>query len=334
VETKKVTSCRREIEISITFIETWNRKFLRVRAPQTLSLQNETMREDLIKFFADLRNLVLKARRGVIVDFSQTSQIFPAGGLMLLAELDRIKKLSQDPGLLKCKPAQSRSVADQVLNQIGVYECLGHRSTNVASDQTVVHWRCASGLRAQGEDAGSVLGDYQGDLTPALRTSLYRGITEAMTNAVQHAYLDVRNDGTKCIGEKRWWLFSEQRDGHLYVVFCDLGIGIPRSLPIVNSNLKKILSSFKPDRSDIDAIRLATKLGETSTQQVNRGKGLPEILDAARKSEQGKCLIYSNRGQFGFGVDGNVIENQFSSSIYGTLIEWRVPLSEGVVNDD
>jgi hypothetical protein len=292
------------------------------------------MRAELVRFFAKLRTTVLYGGNGVIIDFSQTDRIYPAGGLMLVAELDRIKSLSGSGSLLRCKAAPVQSLPDQVLTQIGIYESLGHPSAGLASDQTVVHWRLASGLKAEGQEAGSILDNCDGELAPALRTSLYRGITEAMTNAVQHAYLAVRADGTNRQGEKRWWLFSQQREDTLHIVFCDLGIGIPESLPIVNSRLKEILSTFGRDRSDLEAIRLATELGKTSTSQPNRGKGLPEILDAARKSEQGACVIYSNRGQFGFVSGGKTIENQFSNSIFGTLIEWRVPISEGATDDE
>jgi hypothetical protein len=310
------------------------KSFVRIRAPKAFGLHQVDMRAELFRFFAQLRMVVLNGGSGAIVDFSCTERIYPAGGLLLVAELNRIKSLSGNGSRLRCKAARAQSLPDQVLNQIGIYESLGHPSASLASDQTVVHWHLASGLKAEGEEAGSILDNCDGELAPALRTSLYRGITEAMTNAVQHAYLAVRADGTNRQGEKRWWLFSQQREGTLYIVFCDLGIGIPESLPIVNSTLKQILSTFKRDRSDLEAIRLATKLGKTSTSEPNRGKGLPEILDAARQSEQGACVIYSNRGQYGFAPGGTPIENQFSNSIFGTLIEWRVPISEGATDDE
>jgi hypothetical protein len=308
-------------------------QYLRIRAPKAFGLHESEMRGNLLRFFAQLRDTTLKGGNGATVDFSQTVTIYPTGGLMLVAELDRIKKLTSRPNLLRCKAAASGSLADQVLTQIGAYDLLDHSSTGPASDQSVVHWRSATGLKAEGEEAGSMLANCDGELAPALRTSLYRGITEAMTNAVQHAYLAVRGDGANRQGEKRWWLFSQQKDGELHIVFCDLGIGIPESLPIVNSTIRQILSSFGRERADVEAIKLATKLGKTSTAEPNRGKGLPEILDAARKSEQGACVIYSNKGQFGFAPGGSTVENQFSNSIFGTLIEWRVPITESATDD-
>lgn len=308
--------------------------YVRLRVPHTLGLHEVDIRDELLRLLTNLRNAVLNGGNGVRLDFSQTSRIYPAGGLLLVAELDRVLKLSSKPDLLRCKPAVSGCLADQVLKQIGVYHCLGHSSSSSASDPSVVHWRHASGLKAEGQEAGSMLDNCDGELAPALRSSLYRGITEAMTNAVQHAYIAGRRDGLNRLGERRWWLFSQQREGFLYIVFCDLGIGIPASLPILHKGARKFLASFRRDRADLEAIRLAAELGRTSTSEPNRGKGLPEILDAARKSEHGSCVIYSNRGQFGFASGGRAVENQFSSSILGTLIEWRVPISEGATNDE
>lgn len=252
---------------------------------------------------------------------------------MVRAELDRISRFVGDRRRLKCKPAAADSVVDQVLKQVGMYDQLDHVSAVSASDQSVVHWRHATGVKVEGQQAWSVVENFEGEMSDALKSSLYRGMTEALTNAVQHAYIAKRRDGTKLAGEKRWWLFSQQRDGFLTVVFCDLGIGIPESLPIQHSSISKLLKSLSKSASDVEAIRIATELGKTSTDEPNRGKGLPEILDAARKAEQGSCVIYSNKGQFGYGAGGNLIENQFSNSILGTLIEWRVPLSEQSFDD-
>jgi hypothetical protein len=212
---------------------------------------------------------------------------------------------------------------------------VGYFSSASVRDQSVVHWRHATGLKVEGSVAWGVMENFEGELSEALKSSLFKGISEALTNAVHHAYEAKRNDGTKVQGDKRWWLFSQERDGFLTVVFCDLGIGIPNSLPLKkDARLLEILRKLSKDKSDVGAIRAASELKKTRTNEENRGYGLAEILDAARKAEQGSCVIYSNRGRFGYGADGQEVENQFANSIYGTLIEWRVPLAEGVIDDN
>lgn len=302
--------------------------FVRILAPQVLTIAKEIERRDLIRFISKFRQILLNGKGGVIADFSQVRSVFPCGGLLLLAEIDRVCRIISDSRRLRCKSAKHDSLPDQVFNQIGLYGRFQYDRIALPTDQSVIHWRMASGVKAEGEEAGAMLDTCEGDLTDTLKTSLYRGITEAMTNAVQHAYIAIRHDGTRVRGDKRWWMFSQERDGFLKIVFCDLGIGIPVSLPMVNSTMQTALKLVRRDRSDVEAIRMATKLGSTSTSERYRGKGLPEILDAAGKSEQGYCLIYSNRGQFGFAAGGQTVENQFSDTILGTLIEWRVPTSE------
>ncbi len=308
--------------------------FTRIKAPSIWSLHQLGPRRELDTFIRTYRAIMLKGSGGVIVDFSLTKTIYPAGGLLVHAELDRIGRLVTDRRRFKCKPAPAGTLADQVLKKVGMYDAVDHISAVSASDQSVVHWRNATGVKAQGEEAWSVVENFEGELSNALQDSLFKGISEALTNAVHHAYQANRRDGTNVQGDKRWWMFSQQREGFLTVVFCDLGIGIPNSLPLKNNSaLNAMLAKLPGNQRDLDAIRVATVLGKTRTLESNRGLGLSEILDAARKAEQGGCIIYSNRGQYGFAPDGRVIENQFSNSIYGTLIEWRVPLAEGLDND-
>lgn len=307
--------------------------FTRIKAPAVWSLYETPARRELLRFLEQYRQVMLNGDGGAIVDFSLTKTIRPSGGLMVHAELDRISRLVSDRRRLKCKPAVANSIADQVLKQVGMYDKLDHVSAVSARDQSVVHWRHATGVKVEGEQAWSVVENFEGEMSDALKSSLFKGITEALTNAVHHAYIARRKDGTNCGGENRWWLFSQQREGFLTVVFCDLGIGIPESLPIRYSGVSKILKSLSKSSSDVQAIRIATELGQTSTGQSNRGTGLSQILDTARNAEQGSCVIYSNKGQFGYGAGGNLIENQFSNSIFGTLIEWRVPLSEQSFDD-
>lgn len=149
--------------------------YIRIRSPRTLGLREPLTRQESLLFFARIRDTVLKGGNGVIIDFSLLNTVRPTGGLLLVAELDRIKKLSSNPALLRCKSAPDGSLADQVLNQIGAYQMLGHSPKRAALDQSVVHWRSATGLKAEGEDAGTMLEKYDGEIAPALRTSLYNG---------------------------------------------------------------------------------------------------------------------------------------------------------------
>jgi hypothetical protein len=303
-------------------------EFVRLATPATISLNNPVARAELLRFLAKLKRVMLNGDGGALVDFRLTQTLHPSGTMLLFAEIDRINRLVANIREMRCRPAENK-IVDQVLEQTGVYKRFNHSTAAAATHETVIHWRQATGVKVDGQDAGYMLDKCEGRLAEPLKQGLFRGVTEAMTNSVHHAYVGEREDGTAKGGEKRWWLFSEERDGFLSLVICDLGIGIPKSLPKQHTAVRAILNTFASDRADVEAIKLASELGKTSTSLGNRGKGLPEILDAARQSDEGSCIIFSNRGQFGFAAGKRAVENQFTGSIYGTLIVWRVPITEG-----
>jgi hypothetical protein len=172
-------------------------RFVRIVAPEVWGIGRPDIRSELLRFVETCRQTLLIGASYAIIDFSQVQTIYPNGALLVVAELDRISRLIDTERKLRCKPAPKGSLPDQVLTQIGLYRCLNHSSQTNADDESVVHWRRASGVKAEGGEAEPMLNDFDGEISEALKTSLYRGITEAMTNAVQHAYLDRRDDGTK-----------------------------------------------------------------------------------------------------------------------------------------
>ncbi|BAK76764.1 hypothetical protein NH8B_1949 [Pseudogulbenkiania sp. NH8B] len=202
-------------------------------------------------------------------------------------------------------------------------------------DKSVKHWQFATGSCADATEFDSVLGDFEGKITTQLSRSIYKGVTEAMTNSAHHAYEDSRNDGTGIVDEKRWWMFSQEMDGELYVVFCDLGIGIPRSLSRdVNVSagwrpaLAAFMDRFKAHQRQPTLIKAAIEIGRTRTNKPNRGLGLPQIVETVDKSGKGRVIIHSNAGAYfrSPGGKANEILIQYNQSIMGTLIQWSVPI--------
>ncbi len=101
-----------------------------------------------------------------------------------------------------------------------------------------------------GQRALELLGDLDDRLPSRLQRGLYDGIVEAMTNANHHAYEQIRDDGLRHEDlQKEWWMFSQVRENRLSVSFCDLGIGIPRSLPLKRKTLWAQLLLSNPGRS-------------------------------------------------------------------------------------
>lgn len=217
-----------------------------------------------------------------------------------------------------------------MLQQIGVFRFLRYsKHVNVGMHDDVVHWRFATGHGAQGEKYEDILGSYDGRIAAALSSKLYEGLTEAMTNAHHHAYIASRQDGLEVQEDiKDWWMFSQERNGQLHVVFCDLGVGIPETLSEKHpSTWRKLLAAFGADGvDDAKVIREATKLERSRTGQHYRGRGLCQMVKAVTNNFHGSISIYSNRGCYIVHSREREKLVTHDKSILGTIIAWAVPI--------
>ena len=160
-------------------------------------------------------------------------------------------------------------------------------------------------------------------------TFLYSGLSEAMTNALQHAYPGGNT-------EKPWFMTGgfDTMTRELKIVFYDQGIGIPKSLPKTHGMRKvpKFIAKFSPNYNDASAIQAAVEMGKTSTGQESRGKGLLDMQDFIKKRKSGYMSIMSLKGlykyeQTGENGDKNSPKTEsLSHPILGTLIIWSVKI--------
>lgn len=297
-----------------------------LKAPDVFTIGLEEKRHNLLRFLSRLRETVMLRKHAVRIDFSATQQMITDGTLLFYAELCRLRRLSGGVKI-RCIPPRNPKVA-QVLKQVGIFDLVGYRRKIETTYSDVIHWRSANGHEVRGEKFDEVLGHYDGQITEALSQKLYLGFTEAMTNCHHHAYIDVRPDGLNVKHEpKEWWMFSQEKDGWLTVVFCDLGIGIPGTLPIKKPSLWKRILGFG-SQLDAHAIQEALIESRTRTGLHHRGKGLKQLVDVIAKVGNGEVNIFSNRGCFTL-KSGSESIFQFKDNkdnICGTLINWRVPL--------
>lgn len=310
---------------------------LRVLAPEAFSLEHANERRKLLRMIATIRQHAIKNGTPVLIDFSATRRMYPSGTLFFLAELDRLRVACGDRQLFRGNYPRDR-VVEQVLQQVGILGMLHLKARLSTSSfpENVRHWKHASDELAEGKKAGPLVERYTGRLATSLTRGLYAGITEAMTNSVQHAYVGERGDelsdrqSARC---RRWWMFSQERDGKLTVALCDLGIGIPASLADAEKwapdFIERLLASLGFGAQDSSLIRAAVEIHRTSTGMEHRGKGLGEILDVVRKARSGHLSIMSNRGFFRHnGATGEDESRDYPGSILGTLVQWEIPLPE------
>jgi len=313
----------------------WNgrRSTERIATPYAFNIGSLNNRRTFAKFLSKLRQCCLIYRQKVILDFSETAPLTAPGMLLFVAELDRIKRILGADFSVGIENVRNRLV-NQVLKQIGIYalcELANMNASDANFDDEVRHWRYATGERAN-ERTNRAFENVEGRLSPELAKGMWKGVSEAVVNSVQHAYKEPRGVDGPRLGHSRWWMFSQEKDGQLTVAVCDLGIGIPRSLPM-NWNpsiLARLFEGLSSKGPDARAILAALEVGTSSTQEAHRGKGLAQIWNTLRAEPSAKIAILSNRGQISW--DGRTKKEaaiEHDDSIFGTMIIWTVDIESG-----
>ena len=297
----------------------------RYYAPAVVAIDEPNHRHELLGFLTRIRNHYKnKATETLLIDFSRTKHFVCGGTLLLYAELNRLIAYSSNAVKLRCtEPANDR--ASQVLKQIGIYRLCSNRSKVTASRSDVVHWQAVQGQLVDNSLCAPTIEGYQDQLEPEMIDELLGGLGEAMTNAIHHAYDGLRQDGLGYKSSTDWWMFSQAKDGYLSVVLCDLGIGIPASLPLKRPSIWDKLVLRKPSPTDADCIREAIIEGRTSTSVDGRGYGLGNIVNVVENAMGGVVIVDSNHGRYDSRADSPFPEN-YTDSIMGTMIFWNVPM--------
>ncbi|WP_287966901.1 hypothetical protein [Acinetobacter sp.] len=282
------------------------------------------------------------------LNFKDTKKMFADGTLYLLAELETLTLINP---LITFKIIPSdEKIVNQVLQQTGILKLLKLtlKFETDEFDESVKYWNYASGYNSEIDSADSMLDDFEQILSEDTSKNVFTSLTEALTNCHHHAYEEKRfSTETKSI--KKWWLFSQEKDGVLTVCVCDLGIGIPRSLtrntPLVKEDwfgrLKDFIKLNKEKYNhDSAAIKAAIEIGNTRTNLPNRGKGLNQIINKINTMTRHKVsiAILSNYGSYiinrGFVTDLpttdiiNAVAVPYTESIDGTVIVWQIPLDK------
>ena len=306
----------------------------RIKVPFALNIEAPQNRNEFLRFIQQFRDDCLGSQNRIILNFEKTEIATPAAMLLLIAEVDRAKRILGSKFLVSFTQTNNTRIR-HLLGQIGFYDLCDMIAPRVDLDileDNVRHWRFATGQRAD-EDTSDAFAAIEGLIGPQLRGGMWKGVSEAVINSVQHAYVQPRGVPGPRMNHRRWWMLSQETSDALTVVVCDLGIGIPRSLPLNwdESILSRIAPLVSESGPDAIALKAALTLGRTGTGKKHRGKGLPQIWSAVQGADRvEKCgiMIHSNKGKIAWsGKTGEELAKQFSSSIFGTVVMWTVPLA-------
>jgi len=298
-----------------------------------VSLAAEVDREALLRAIHDIKKAVSsESVSSVLLDFSKVVKLYPSGTILLVSEIHRL--LEYEPYRLKLKSTYPEDkIVEQFFQYVGLIDQLGLDSRlNDIDDESVVNWLCVSGTEGNLDAIADELPDLLVEgANQALRIAVTTGMAEAVANSAEHAYIIPRQDGVTRVAEKKWWAFAREKDDVFQVVICDLGAGIPKTVrktwPEEAAKIAQKMVGKKLE--DQVLIESALKVGRTRTEKGHRGKGLKDILRAVDSNSVGSIEIFSNRGLFAFdGASRKSIKRSFKGSIYGTIVQWSIPIEE------
>lgn len=292
-----------------------------------------------------IRRLVLKEKRSVILNFDGVKTLKPAAMLLLLAEIHRCRLIHGVDRITGTYPIEAK--IERMLDATGFFSLLGvaPRKKTKKNRYPMEYVDFVSNTH---EVKGTVkifrekLLGTSIVMTSQAKSKLYRCISEAMLNVSYHAY---PRGSTKTNPQRgRWWLAGHvnRRSKELMIMFCDLGVGIPQTLPKLYPmelirNLLSVLPGFNPN--DGQMIQAAMELGRTRTGLTNRGKGLNDLRSFVDNAGGGELHIFSGHGHYQYNPNKGVQVRNYGTGIAGTLIKWTVPMMSvtnwaGDGNDD
>lgn len=305
--------------------------YIEIELPERVDLH--TNFNEIGSLLKTIRKLGLRDKKQLCLRFTNVKYIKPSALLIIAAEIHRCRRILGNKKIIGIYPPNKN--IERILEDFGFFKLLGVVPRKRTKTKTypmeyidfVSHTHEVKGtVRAFRE---SLLGKSIQMSAPA-KGRFYRGITEAMLNVRHHAY---PLNASKTNPERgRWWLSGHvnKKSGDLIIMFCDLGVGIPATLPKmypieIIRQILSVLPGINPD--DGDMIKAAMVLGRTRTLETNRGRGLNDLRSFIDQAQAGELEIFSRKGYYKYSSDGSESTENNSVSIGGTLITWTVPLS-------
>jgi len=291
---------------------------------------------EVIKFLRAVAARVLDAGLPVRLNFRNTETFMAPAAILLFAELDRVISLSTLPKpITLVDPFRRRP--REVMKQIGLYELTGDKCDTVPAREDVVYWKTSKGATQSGDRLAileAVAARANREHARHVEVSgIWRGVSEAVANVVDHAYLVPRADGFAGLPETKWWMFTQVRAPFFTAAVCDLGCGyratVYRTVPATFFN--SVRAAFRGSNPDALAIHAAMEYGRSGTSESHRGKGSRDALSLVAKHGEGEVVIMSNTGwmRYVYKNGARVAEQEgtLNIDVKGTIIWWKLPIA-------
>lgn len=305
------------------------RDFFDIEVPAVLCLTRRY--DETARFLKTIRTESMRSNIPIRLRLEDCQKITPPAMLLMLAEVNRARLLRGVHAVTGTYPRDT--VLLRRMCHTGFFDLLQIKSP-IKSERTfpMEYIKFKSGSKLKAESARELRNSLLGEaitMRVRARKQLQRGVTEAMLNALQHAYPEGKLRDAAV--QDRWWLTGHYHKptGNLSIMFCDLGVGIPHTLPRKHAmeylrQLASLLPGVKAD--DGAMIYAGMRVGRSSTRKGNRGKGLNDLRQFIGQAGSGELRIFSRSGEYWYtATDGEGYRTN-SYAVQGTLIVWTVPL--------
>jgi anti-sigma regulatory factor (Ser/Thr protein kinase) len=285
----------------------------RINAPEKFYLDDKISRKLLLNFVCRIRRASLSGKI-VKISFHDTKVLHPCGTLFFVSNVINI--IEKNHCTIQCGYPKDNTV-EQLFQHIGLLKLFGLQERLKISSNNVKNWHFLTGVSVDPTDLSIIFDEYKEFINEEKSSDLYGVITEAITNTIQHAYPDEST-------EKRWWIFSQQMDNKLFIAIYDHGMGIPESLA---PKLLDNITYGKRYGRDAMMIKIAVSSDRTRTKLDYMRKGLPEMLEFAKRSETGGFVIHSLSGGYKYNSRQKTEDQRkYKENIKGTLIQWEIKI--------
>tara|TARA_R110001592_G_scaffold363300_1_gene683421 strand:- start:1027 stop:2136 length:1110 start_codon:yes stop_codon:yes gene_type:complete len=305
-----------------------------ITAPHIIDIEKAEYRDKTLGFIADINNAIFVSGKKIRIRFNSTKLVVATAGTLLLAEVDRIVK-EKGPDWIKCTYPKNQKI-EIALQQSGFFKIINMPERlalrNTAPEKGFIRFiPICSGTEVDGSLTKPFFDEFRGHLNASCQSFLYGAIIEAIGNVHYHAYIMSRENSTCCLNHTWWMHTGIDHTGALFIMICDLGAGIPQTMP------KKLGAQFigifksvigSDNLNDANIIKVATELSQTRTKKSYRGKGFKNMHDAIDIIGKGSLRVMSNKGCYSYKPNGTESTVNYSNSINGTMIVWSIPIKE------
>lgn len=319
-----------------------NNEYYKILAPTVLDLYKPKNHTPMVDFVEQIKKRAAigcdSGGAKIHICFRNTKHITASAGVWLLACAENLISNFPQTKFRVTRPPKTQiarnhkklfPVIDSVLNRIGFYSAIGLKKRELIEVPHVKCWEVSRGTVVTGEVIGQLLEGVT-KITGRNYQSLYRPLLEATANSVEHAYLEELYSFPE--PHTKWWCFAAIMNNELITLICDLGVGIPKTLPKTQGKgffekISKLLGH--PFTEDCHFIRGALQVKRSNTDLDYRGKGGIDLQSIIEQIEGSQLRILSNKGFYRVSNKKQKIINMGfdnSKSIGGTIVEWSITL--------